>query len=70
MSQDKLLSTIGLNIKIERIRARMTQEDLAELVKINSKHLGAIERGEVNLRVLTLVSLAKALDISLDKLCK
>ena len=66
-TMDKLIK-FGNNLRAERNRLHMSQEQLAEKVGIQQPHLGKIERGEVDIRFTTLLALMKALNVSFDKL--
>ena len=56
------------NIHNYREMRGFTQEKLAELSNISDKHLSKIERGKINIKVDTLVNIASALSVSVDKL--
>ena len=59
---------LGDNIHNYREMRGFTQEKLAELSNISDKHLSKIERGKINIKVDTLVNIASALSVSVDKL--
>ena len=59
---------IGKQIKIERIRQDLTQEQLAEKVNISVSHLSGIERGTTKLGLSAFYGIANALKISTDTL--
>lgn len=61
---------IGKRIREERLKLRLTQENLSELVGISDSYLGQIERGEKCLTLDTLLSLANKLGVSVDYLLK
>lgn len=63
-----LLKQLGLSIKLERVRKGLSQEELAELAGLHRTYIGMVERAERNITVINLVQIAKALDVSLDKL--
>ncbi len=63
-----LLKQLGLSIKLARVRKGLSQEELAELAGLHRTYIGMVERAERNITVINLVQIAKALDISLDKL--
>ena len=63
-----LLKQLGLSIKLARVRKALSQEELAELAGLHRTYIGMVERAERNITVINLVQIAKALDISLDKL--
>lgn len=58
----------GLGFRIRQLRKEkgLTQEELAEKAKVSVSFIGHIERMEKQPSVLTLIDIAKALEISLD----
>lgn len=69
MKDNKDLVVLGQNIKIERVRRNLTQEQLVNISgSINAQHLGKIEKGEVDVRATTLFSILRALDCKLEDL--
>ena len=54
---------VAANVRRRRKEKGMTQEDLAHLADIDRSYLGAIERGEYRLSVVTLGKLAKGLRV-------
>ena len=63
-----LLKQLGLSIKLARVRKDLSQEELAELAGLHRTYIGMVERAERNITVINLVQIAKALDVSIDKL--
>lgn len=57
---------IGKRIKIARIKADLTQEQLAERVGISPTHLSNIETGTTRVSLTTIVGLANALKVTAD----
>jgi transcriptional regulator with XRE-family HTH domain len=55
------LDYIAANLYRARVRAGMTQEQLAEAADLDLRFVQRVERGRTNLSVLTLVALAEAL---------
>jgi transcriptional regulator with XRE-family HTH domain len=51
---------IGEAIRLHRNEAGLTQEQLAELVDLNPKYLGEVERGEKIISIEALLRIAKA----------
>jgi transcriptional regulator with XRE-family HTH domain len=60
----KFLGYIGANVRRERERKELTQEDLMGLTKFDPRFIRLIERGQGNMTIETLVRLAKALEVS------
>lgn len=57
----QLASTLGKNIRAQRKAKGISQDGLALTCKIDRSYMGRIERGEVNLTVEKLYSIADAL---------
>ncbi len=61
-------SRVGMNIKLERIKQKIKQEELAFKANLSRTTLGSIERGESSPTVETVKSIADALNIEVHKL--
>lgn len=59
---------VGTNIRRQRKARGASQEQLAADAKIAMRHLGFIERGQINASVEVIGRIADALDISPGKL--
>lgn len=68
MEDKKIFDIIGLNVKVERTRKRLTQAKLAELIDVHEKYIGKIETGKQNVTVKTLNKIANALGIDITAL--
>lgn len=64
----KTLIKIGENIRDLRISQKLSQEELGEIASLHRTYIGAVERGERNISVKTLIKIAIALDTTIDKL--
>ena len=58
MNKQNLLKRFGKNVKIERIKKDLTQEQLAEIMDVSQNYVANIECGKANM------SLAKVLELS------
>jgi transcriptional regulator with XRE-family HTH domain len=54
---------IGDNLKRQRVRKALTQEELARKARLTTASVARIERNETEPRMSTLRKLARALDI-------
>lgn len=70
MDDKEVLIEIGNNIRAERNRLRLSQEKLAQKVFLSEKHIGKIERGQVNAKITNIIAIMKALNIPFDQLYK
>ena len=66
--EQKFRETIALNMRIERTRKKYTQEKLAELVGVSTKHITKIENAKATPSAFLIYKIANSLDISLDTL--
>ena len=54
------ISKLGLKIRVERQKQKISQEKLAEFANLNRNFIGMIERGETNVTVRNLENIANA----------
>ena len=59
----KQYKVIGETIRKRRKKARLTQEELAELADLHPNYLGEIERAETMISLWALIRIAAALKI-------
>lgn len=62
------ISKLGLKIRIERQKQKISQEKLAEFTNLNRNFIGMIERGETNVTVRNLESITNALNLPVKEL--
>ena len=65
-----ITTKLGKRIKELRKQSNLTQDSLAEKAGLSGKHIGEIERGEVNVTAQSLEKVATALDIELPELMR
>lgn len=68
MRIEEILKKIGSNVKNARLKMGLTQEELGEKSGLDSRHIGFIERGEINSTVKTLSKIAHGLGKSVSAL--
>jgi transcriptional regulator with XRE-family HTH domain len=66
----KQSDSFGKRVRKMRRYLDMSQEELANNLGTSRSHIGALERGEYEPKLETMMRLAKALKISLDELVK
>ena len=59
---------IGMRIKIARIKAKMTQEVLADQVGLSVVHISNIETGNAKMSLQAIIDIANTLSVSVDDL--
>lgn len=68
--RDNRTETLGFNIKVERMRKKITQAELAEKADISMNTVQKIEAGNLTPSSLILFDISKALEIPLIDLYK
>ncbi len=66
MDDKDILKTVADNIRLERLRGRLSQEKLAEMVDISTKYLNMIENRRANPTIVIVIRICKALGIDLN----
>ena len=67
---DKLLKTLGQNIKTCRLMKGLTQVGLSDISGIEKSTLSRIEAGKVNISIITLNRLSNSLEIRMKDFMK
>ena len=68
MNKKDLLKQFGKNVKIERIKKDLTQEQLAEMTNISIPTISLIETGKQNTSILNILEIASALGVDVNTL--
>lgn len=63
MNKEKELKAFGERVRKQRVKMKLTQAALARRVGRTAADIERIESGLVNVKLVTLVRLARALDI-------
>lgn len=63
-----ILKRLGENIKSLRTKKNLSLRQLAAECNIDHSDIAKIEKGEINITILTLVELAKGLEVNPKKL--
>lgn len=64
----KNLKIIGNNVRALRIKKQWTYEDVSFYSRVNVRSIYQIEAGKVNMRILTIIALANALDVDVTSI--
>lgn len=67
-SDSKIKKSFGSNVRNLRHQAKLSQEDLADLCGLDRTYIGSVERGERNIGLINIVTLAVALQASPQEL--
>ncbi len=61
--QEETYRTIGKNVKKYRLAANISQEKLSEILNVNSKFIGHVERFERFISLKKLIEIAEYFDV-------
>ena len=68
MDKVTLLKKFGKNVKIERIKKDLTQEQLAEIMNVSQNYIANIERGKANMSLVKIYELSNYLNVNIKTL--
>ena len=68
MDKVTLLKKFGKNVKIERIKKDLTQEQLAEIMNVSQNYIASIERGKANMSLVKIYELSNYLNVNIKTL--
>lgn len=69
MNKQEILKEFGRNLKAERNRAGLSQEQLAEKIGVSyGQVIGTIERGETNTSISVVIAIMNALNLDFEDL--
>ncbi|MEI8128046.1 MAG: helix-turn-helix transcriptional regulator [bacterium] len=66
MDKKELLKKFGKNVKIERVKKDLTQEELAEIMNVSQNYIACIETGRENMSLAKVLELANFLQIDIN----
>ena len=61
---------LGLNIKAERVRKNITQEQFAEKLDMSLSHISKIEQGLTSPSAIAIFKMSKVLNINMEEFFK
>ena len=61
---------IGARIRAERMKQKISQEKLAEMVDVGTTHISHIETGNTKLSIKVFIAIINALNLSSDELLR
>ena len=68
LDQQHFLRHLGDRIRDVRMARQLTQAELADLCELHRTFIGSVERGERNVSILNLRTIARALRVELAEL--
>ena len=68
MDKKTLLKQFGKNVKIERIKKDLTQEQLSEIMGVSQNYVANIECGKANMSLGKILELANYIGVDINQL--
>ncbi len=68
MDKETLLKKFGKNVKIERVKKDLTQEQFAEIMGVSQNYVASIEGGKENMSLGKILELSKSLNVDIETL--
>lgn len=68
MDDREIIIKVSDNIRVARIRKRISQEKLAEQIDISTKYLNMIENRKANPTIVIVIKICKILEIDLNSI--
>lgn len=68
MNKEALLKKFGKNVKIERIKQDLTQEQLAEIMDVSQNYIANIECGKANMSLGKILELSCYMNVDINQL--
>ena len=68
MNKAELLKRFGKNVKLERVKKDLTQEQLAEIMNVSQNYLSSVELGKENMSLAKVLELAEYLNTDIENL--
>lgn len=60
---DEILHSFGQQIKVQRLKLSLSQEQLAHICDLDRTYISSIERGKRNVSLINIFKLADALNV-------
>jgi transcriptional regulator with XRE-family HTH domain len=64
----QLIATLSQNVRRYRLMLHLSQEELADNCHLHRTYIGSVERGERNITLTTLETLARGLGVNVSDL--
>ncbi len=66
MDEKELLKTFGFNVKIERLRQKISQEKLAESLNVSSVYISNVESGKHNISLVNALKFSRFFNLPVE----
>lgn len=66
MDDKKLLKTFGFNLKIERLKRKISQEELAEILNVSAVYVSNVESGKHNISLINALKFCRYFELPVE----
>ena len=70
MDEKEILDKVSDNLRLARLKQRISQEKLAEMANISTKYLNMIENRKANPTIVIVIKICNVLNIGLGEIYK
>lgn len=70
MDEQTILNNFGFNFKINRMKLKMTQDDIVELTGFSKSYISNVELGKHRISLVNALKLAKIVNLTIEDLIK
>lgn len=70
MDEQKVLRNFGLNFKVERIKLKLSQDDVAEKTNFSKVYISNIERAKHNVSLINALKLCEVVGKNISDMLK
>lgn len=68
MDEQKILSAFGFNYKIERMKQKLTQDNIMEKTGFSKSYISNVENGKHNISLINALKLAETVHKNIEDL--
>ena len=68
MNEQEILNTFGFNYKIERMKQKLTQDDIVEQTGFSKSYISNVENGKHNISLINAIKLAETVKRKIEDL--
>lgn len=70
MDEQKILENFGINFKHYRNKAKMSQDDIAELTGFSKSYISNVESAKHNISLVNALKFAKTINKTIEEMIK
>jgi len=68
MNEQDILKNFGFNFKVERMKLKLTQDDIVEITGFSKSYISNIESGKHNLSLINAIKFSKIVNKTIEEL--